>query len=227
MHCFIFAPRHVGPPSGAPAGSPDAPRSPPGREKRQRDPKKAARRGVGARCHAKAPPKDRIFGCTRSIHREADALTCGFLESASGSIRPIDVNSILWRDFCSGVGRPRCPAAHPGRMAGQSFTTLTNARTNLSSVPNWRHSASLCAAFVKIMHPPVSTPAFFECLRATCTRDAPCTRLTRDAFLRYTPTRRAPQSAPGRNQKRAGSATHCRPAMVDDNPRPTTTPTYP
>ena len=118
---------------------------PPGREKRQRDPKKAARRGVGARCHAKVPPKDRIFGCTRSSRREDNALTCGFLESASGSIRPIDVNSILWRDFCSGVGRPRCPAAHPGRMAGQSFTTLTNARTNLPNVAISGHSASLCA----------------------------------------------------------------------------------
>ena len=200
---------------------------PPGREKRQRDPKKAARRSVGARCHAKVPPKDRIFGCTRSSRREDNTLTCGFLEPASGSIRPIDENPILWRDFCSGAGQSRCPAAHPDGRAGQSFTNLTNARTNLSSVPNWRHSASLCAALVKIMHPSASTPAFFECLRATCTRDAPCTRPTRNAFLRYTPTRRAPQSAPGRNQKRAGSATHCRPAMVDDNPRPTTTPTYP
>ena len=175
----------------------------------------------------KSPAKGSDFGRTRGIHQEADTLTCGSPEPATEPIRPIDVNSILWRDFCSGVGRPRCPAAHPGRMAGQSFTTLTNARTNLSSVPNWRHSASLCAAFVKIMHPSAITPAFFECLRATCTRDAPRTRPTRNAFLRYTPTRRAPQSAPSRNQKRAGSATHCRPAMVDDNPRPTTTPTYP
>ena len=44
--------------------------------------------------------------------------------------------------------------------------------------------------FVKVMHPSASTPAFFECLRATRTRDAPCTRPTRDALLRHTPTRR-------------------------------------
>ncbi len=200
MHCFIFAPRHAGPPSGASAGSPDAPRSPPGREKRQRDPKKAARRGVGARCHAKAPPKDRIFGCTRSSRHGGSVLTCGSPEPAARSIRPIDENPILWRDFCSGVGRPRCPAAHPGRMAGQSFTTLTNAHTNLLSVPKWRHSASLCAHSSRLCTLPRAPPAFFECLRATCTRDAPCTRPTRDALLRHTPT---PHTAPHRAPRAA------------------------
>ena len=68
-------------------------------------PEKSRSWGVSARCHAKVPPKDRIFGRTRGSHREANALTCGFPEPASGSIRPIDVNPILWRDFCSGAGR--------------------------------------------------------------------------------------------------------------------------
>ena len=152
----------------------------------------------------KSPAKGSDFGRTRSSRHGGSVLTCGSPEPTARSIRPIDENPILWRDFCSGAGQSRCPAAHPDGRAGQSFTNLTNARTNLSSVPNWRHSASLCAALVKIMHPSASTPAFFECLRATCTRDAPCTRPTRNAFLRYTPTRRAPQSAPGCKQKRAG-----------------------
>ena len=195
MHCFIFGPTARRAALRRPRRQPGCARSLPGREKRRRGPKKPLG-GVSARCHAKVPPKDRIFGRTRGIHREADALTCGSPGPAARFIRPIDENPILWRDFCSGVGRPRCPAAHPGRMAGQSFTNLTNARTNLSSVPNWRHSASLCAAFVKIMHPSASTPALFECLRATCTRDAPCTRPTRDALLRHAPTpHRAPRAA--------------------------------
>lgn len=68
---------------------------PPGREKRRRDPKKAARRGVGARCHAKVPPKDRIFGRGRDSRHGVGALTCGSPEPAARPIRPIDENPIL------------------------------------------------------------------------------------------------------------------------------------
>ena len=185
---------------------------PPGREKRRRDPKKAARRGVGARCHAKVPPKNRIFGCTRSSRREDNVLTCGFLESASGSIRPIDVNSILWRDFCSGAGQSRCPAAHPDGRAGQSFTNLTNARTNLSSVPNWRHSASLCAHSSRLCTlPRAPLPSLnASARRAPAMHPAPDPRATRFCAIRLHPTERSgPQTEAGR-QRNALPARHCR-----------------
>ncbi len=105
MHCFIFGPTARWAAFRRTRRQPGWARSPPGREKRRRDPKKPLGRDVSARCHAKVPPKDRIFGRTRSIHREADALTCGSTEPTARSIRPIDENPILWRDFCSGAGR--------------------------------------------------------------------------------------------------------------------------
>ena len=210
MHCFIFGPTARWTAFRRPRRQPGCTATPRPAGKSADGTRRKPLGGVSARCHAKVPPKDRIFGYTRSSRREDNAMTCGFLEPASGSIRPIDENPILWRDFCSGAGQSRCPAAHPGGRAGQSFT-------NLSSVPKWRHSASLCAALVKIMHPSASTPAFFECLRATCTRDAPCTRPTRDALLRHTPTphtapHRAPRAASrnGPAECNAPPARHCR-----------------
>ena len=70
-------------------------------------PEKSRSGGVSARCHAKVPPKDRIFWRTRGSRHGGGALTCGSPEPAARPIRPIDENPILWRDFCSGAGRPR------------------------------------------------------------------------------------------------------------------------
>ena len=104
---FYIWPRGTpGRPPAPPAGSPDAPRPPPGREKRRRGPKKPFG-GVGARCHAKVPPKGRIIGRTRGSRHGSGVLTCGSPEPAARPIRPLDENPILWRDFCSGAGRPR------------------------------------------------------------------------------------------------------------------------
>ena len=75
-----------------------------------------------ARCRAKVPPKDRIFGRTRSSRHEGGALTCGSPEPAARCIRPTDENPILWRDFCmaSRANAPRAAffgpvGAFPGR----------------------------------------------------------------------------------------------------------------
>ena len=212
MHCFIFGPTARWAALRRPRRQPGCARSLPGREKRQRDPKKAARRGVGARCHAKVPPKDRIFGCTCSSRREDNALTCGSPEPASGSIRPTDENPILCQDFCSGAGRPRCPAAHSGRMAGQSFTTLTNARTNLLSAPKWRHSASLCAHSSRLCTlPRAPLPSLSaSARRAPAMRPAPDPRATRFCAIRLHPTPR-PTERPGL-QTEAGRQRNALPA---------------
>ena len=206
MHCFIFGPTARRAALRRPRRQPGCARSLPGREKRQRDPKKAARRGVGARCHAKVPPKDRIFGRTRSSCREDNALTCGFLESASGSIRPIDVNSILWRDFLLRGGPTAVPRGASGQDGRPIVHNLDECAHKLAECPEMATFGKFVRAFVKFMHPSASTPAFFECLRATCTRDAPCTRPTRDALLRHTPTpHTAPHRAP-RAANRSGPA---------------------
>ena len=167
--CIVLylVPRHAGPPSGAPAGSPgmhrDPPPARPGNGSRT-GPGKSRSGGVSARCHAKVPPKDRIFWRTRGSRHGGGVLTCGSPEPAARPIRPIDENPILWRDFA------------PGR-ADRGTSHGASGRASQSIV----HKLDECAH-----------PAFFERLRAMRVRDVPCTRPTRDA-LRHTPT---PHAAP-------------------------------
>ena len=198
-HCFIFGPTARRAALRRPRRQPGWARPPLGREKRRRGPKKPLG-GVSARCHTKAPPKDRIFGRTRSSRHGGSVLTCGSPEPTARSIRPIDEIPILWRDFCSGAGRPR-RFTRRFQAGGQPIVhKLDECAHKLAECPEMATFGKFVRAFVKIMHPPVSTPAFFECLRATCTRDAPCTRPTRDALLRHTPT---PHTAPHRAPRAA------------------------
>ena len=183
-------------------------------------PEKSRSGGVSTRCHAKVPPKDRIFGRGRDSRHGSGSLTCGFPDPAARSIRPIDENPILWRDFCSGAGRPR--HSRTDGLANRSQTWRMRAQT--CQVPRNGGTRQVCARTRQDYAPFHEHSAFFERLRATCTRSAPCTRPTRDAFLCHTPMPHTTQNIPGRKQKRAGSATLCRPSMAGDNPRPMTTP---
>lgn len=107
MHCFIFVPTAHWAAFRRPRRQPGCTATPARPGKAPTGPKKSRSGGVSARCHAKVPPKDRIFGRGRDSRHGVGALTCGSPEPAARSIRPTDENPILWRDFCSGAGRSR------------------------------------------------------------------------------------------------------------------------
>ena len=112
-----------------------------------------------------------------------------------------------------------------GRASQSIVHKLDECAHKLAEFPEMTTFGKFVRALVKIMHPSTSTqPSLSASERCAPTMyPVPDPRATRCAIrLRPTP-RPHTQNIPGRKQKRAGSATHCRPSMAGDNPRPMTT----